>query len=443
MATAHFSEEQARRIAEVVRYVEATRTAASQDAGDVAAPSEAIWVRVTSGTPDGDGNYPAEVTLWDQDGTAWADVGAVKLKSENASALTSGQRYTARASGYNAAGEAVFVTLPGGTSGVGGASYPDIYIHTTADAHETTTHPIVTTGTAAQYLVFDQVSGFVISDDVYGDLGGRRGVTIRPANGTDGGIVSGTTQTFAGVKTFDDDVVFAGTATAVHAVATLTFAVGSAVVTPAVTVYDSGSSFTGQTGTIAPGAVVKHGFVTSLGSGTVGSVTSVDGSGGSTGLTLTGGAITSSGTLTLAGTLNAASGGTGRATHTAYAVLCGGTTTTGAQQSVASVGTSGQALVSAGAGALPQFSTLGIAGGGTGLTTAPGNGKLLIGGTGTYSLANLTAGNAITVTNGAGSITIAANSAGTVTGSRASGAALQDLLAKLAAAGYITDSTSP
>jgi hypothetical protein len=52
-----------------------------------------------------------------------------------------------------------------------------------------------------------------------------------------------------------------------------------------------------------------------------------------------------------------ADGGTGRATATAYAVLCGGTTSTGAHQSIASVGTSGQVLTSNGAGALPTFQT--------------------------------------------------------------------------------------
>jgi hypothetical protein len=51
-------------------------------------------------------------------------------------------------------------------------------------------------------------------------------------------------------------------------------------------------------------------------------------------------------------------GGTGRSSHTAYAVLCGGTTTTGAQQSVASVGTSGQVLTSNGPSALPSFQTV-------------------------------------------------------------------------------------
>ena len=49
-----------------------------------------------------------------------------------------------------------------------------------------------------------------------------------------------------------------------------------------------------------------------------GTVTSVSGSGGTTGLTLTGGPITSSGTLTLGGTLVVANGGTGAATLTGY-----------------------------------------------------------------------------------------------------------------------------
>lgn len=58
------------------------------------------------------------------------------------------------------------------------------------------------------------------------------------------------------------------------------------------------------------------------------------------------------------GTAVVAGGGTGLTSATAYAVLCGGTTSTGAFQSIASVGTSGQALLSNGAGALPSFQTL-------------------------------------------------------------------------------------
>jgi len=62
-----------------------------------------------------------------------------------------------------------------------------------------------------------------------------------------------------------------------------------------------------------------------------------------------------SGTLTNCTGLPVAGGGTGVASNTAYAVLCGGTTSTGAIQSVASIGTSGQVLTSNGAGALPTF----------------------------------------------------------------------------------------
>lgn len=60
-------------------------------------------------------------------------------------------------------------------------------------------------------------------------------------------------------------------------------------------------------------------------------------------------------TLTNATGLPVAGGGTGAASLTAYAVICGGTTSTGAVQSIASVGTSGQVLTSNGAGALPTF----------------------------------------------------------------------------------------
>jgi hypothetical protein len=63
------------------------------------------------------------------------------------------------------------------------------------------------------------------------------------------------------------------------------------------------------------------------------------------------------------GTVPVSKGGTGATSATAYAVLAGGTTSTGAFQSVASVGTSGQVLTSNGAGALPSFQAVGVGGG--------------------------------------------------------------------------------
>lgn len=57
-----------------------------------------------------------------------------------------------------------------------------------------------------------------------------------------------------------------------------------------------------------------------------GSVTSVDVSGGTTGITTTGGPITSSGTITLTGTLDVDNGGTGQTSYTNGQLLIGNTT---------------------------------------------------------------------------------------------------------------------
>lgn len=58
------------------------------------------------------------------------------------------------------------------------------------------------------------------------------------------------------------------------------------------------------------------------------------------------------------GTLGVAGGGTGATSFTAYTVLCGGTSSTNPVQNVASVGTAGHILTSAGAGALPSFASV-------------------------------------------------------------------------------------
>ena len=60
---------------------------------------------------------------------------------------------------------------------------------------------------------------------------------------------------------------------------------------------------------------------------------------------------------------------------------------------------------------------LATANGGTGLGTAPANGQLLIGDTGTYKLNTLTQGTGINVANGPGSITVNVANTGVVAGS--------------------------
>jgi hypothetical protein len=67
--------------------------------------------------------------------------------------------------------------------------------------------------------------------------------------------------------------------------------------------------------------------------------------------------VNTSGTISIT---NSVPGGlTGKTSFTAYAVICGGTTSTGALQSVSGLGTSGQVLTSAGAGSLPTWTTAG------------------------------------------------------------------------------------
>ena len=99
----------------------------------------------------------------------------------------------------------------------------------------------------------------------------------------------------------------------------------------------------------------------------LGTVTSVDVSGGTTGLTTSGGPVTTSGTITLAGTLAVANGGTNQTSYVDGELLIGNST---------------------------------------------GN---------TLAKATLTAGTGISVTNGSGSITIAATNNGTVTSVDVSG----------------------
>jgi hypothetical protein len=180
-------------------------------------------------------------------------------------------------------------------------------------------------------------------------------------------------------------------------------------------------------------------------------VTSVDVAGGTTGLTFSGGPVTTTGTITMSGTLAATNGGTGLtaygtanqvlgmnagATALEYKTVTAGTaisvvnaagSITVNNTGVTSIaGTANQITASAATGAvtlsLPSsvsINTLTLTGatansflysGAGGLVTstaAPTNGQILIGSTGSAPVAaTLTAGTGVSITNGAGSITI-------------------------------------
>lgn len=166
-----------------------------------------------------------------------------------------------------------------------------------------------------------------------------------------------------------------------------------------------------------------------------GTVTSIDASGGTTGLSFSGGPITSTGTLTLDGMLEIANGGTGAgnasgarmsllpaysgnagkvlavnggATDAEWIAISGAGTVTSVNVSGGATGLSFSGGPITGAGTITASGTLGVANGGTGQTSFT-NGQLLIGNTTGNTLVKATlAGSAgITVTNGPGSITLA------------------------------------
>jgi hypothetical protein len=111
--------------------------------------------------------------------------------------------------------------------------------------------------------------------------------------------------------------------------------------------------------------------------GGVGTVTSVDASGGTTGLTFTGGPIIGAGVLTMGGTLGVGAGGTGATTLTGY-VKGSGTSALTASSTIPGSDISGN--ISGNAAGLS--STLAVGSGGTGATTLTGYVK----GTGTSAL---------------------------------------------------------
>lgn len=208
--------------------------------------------------------------------------------------------------------------------------------------------------------------------------------------------------------------------------------------TTAISVAIANTAVTAGAYTNANITVNAQGQITLASSGSAGGVTSFQTS--LNGLTPS---TSTTGAVTLAGTLGISSGGTGQATATTafnalspitttgdlilgngtnsatrlpigastYVLTSSGTTASWQPSSGGvtsfNAGTTGLTPLTATTGAITLAGTLAVANGGTGITSTPTNGALLIGNGTNYTSATLTQGSGITITNASGSITIA------------------------------------
>jgi fibronectin-binding autotransporter adhesin len=189
-------------------------------------------------------------------------------------------------------------------------------------------------------------------------------VSVVSANGLAGTVATDTTTPAITLSTSVSGIVKGNGAAFSAAVAGTDYVAPGAITTSGLTVATARllGRTTAGTGaaeeiTVGSGLTLSAGTLTATGGGT-GTVTSVDVSGGTTGLSFSGGPVTTSGTITMAGTLAVANGGTGQTSYTDGQLLIGNST---------------------------------------------GN---------TLSKSTLTAGSGISITNGSGSITIASTSGG-------------------------------
>ncbi len=155
--------------------------------------TEPYTARVTSGTADGNGNYPAVITDWD--GSAWVDYGVVAVKAGNGETLTSGTRYAVRPVGTPSGSAPVYVTVMGA-----GGSMASLEVRENDGSPSVTSCVLIRT---------NQSHGLRTVLVAAGDAR----IDLDSASASVSGKVDTSAQTFAGLKSFSNGAIVYTTTT--------------------------------------------------------------------------------------------------------------------------------------------------------------------------------------------------------------------------------------
>lgn len=289
--------------------------------GDSAAPGNTYYYG-TNGT-GAKGFYTVSSTILGAAGNIALTTGSDGVTTINLAAVTQGTTGTLRAITLDGFGRVVqnkAATITGTanrvtvTNGDASAGLPTIDIASTYVGQTSiTTLGTVTTGTWNATLIGPTFGGTGQNTVASGDIlyGSAANVWSRRAIGSTNQvlIVSG------GLPTWGQVSLTAGVTGTLPATNGGT---GQATYTIGDILYASSTTALSKLPIGSAGQILKvSGGLPSWAADSVGTVTSIDVSGGTTGLTTSGGPVTSSGTITLAGTLNIANGGTGQTTANA------------------------------------------------------------------------------------------------------------------------------
>ena len=289
--------------------------------GDSAAPGNTYYYG-TNGT-GAKGFYTVSSTILGSAGNIALTTGSDGVTTINLAAVTQGSAGTLRAITLDGFGRVVqnkAATITGTanrvtvTNGDASAGLPTIDIASTYVGQTSiTTLGTVTTGTWNATLISPTFGGTGQNAVATGDIlyGSATNVWSRRTIGSTNQvlIVSG------GLPTWGQVSLTAGVTGTLPATNGGT---GQATYTVGDILYASSTTALSKLPIGSAGQILKvSGGLPSWAADSVGTVTSIDVSGGTTGLTTSGGPVTSSGTITLAGTLNIANGGTGQTTANA------------------------------------------------------------------------------------------------------------------------------